>query len=308
MDFFWESLPQCLINGLTRGSIYALIAIGFTIIYNATDIINFAQGEFAMLGGVLVIALVGGSAFASTPLGQVVHVSAPLWLAAPLAVAGVVLIAAGFERATLHLVKSAAHINLIIITIGGSIFFKGAAMLLWGKDDLPLRAFSGNQPLHLAGAVLAPQNLWIWAVTLITVVVLHEFYQRTITGKALRACAQNPVAGALMGVNVRRMHLVTFLLSGAIGALAGVIITPMIFTNYQIGSLIGLQGFCSAILGGMGSIYGAVVGGLLIGVLESLFGTHVSSGYMDAFAFLVLLLVLLIRPSGLLGEAQADRA
>lgn len=298
MEFFFASLPQCLINGLTRGSIYALIAIGFTIIYNATDVINFAQGEFAMLGGMIAVSLVS----LPDPL------SAPLWVAVPLAVAATALIAAAFERTALHYAKAAAPINLIIITIGGSILFKGLALIVWGKDDRPLPAFSGNTPVLFHGVALSPQSLWVWATTLIAVIVLHQFYRRTITGKALRACAQNPVAGALMGVNVRRMHLTTFLLSGGIGALAGVIITPMIFTNYQIGALIGLKGFCSAILGGMGSIYGAVIGGLLIGVLESLFGTHVSSGYMDAFAFLVMLLVLLVRPSGLLGEAQADRA
>jgi branched-chain amino acid transport system permease protein len=140
------------------------------------------------------------------------------------------------------------------------------------------------------------------------VIVLHEFYQRTITGKALRACAHNPVASSLMGINVQRMVLLTFALSGGLGALAGIIITPIIFSNYQIGTLIGLKGFCSAILGGIGSIYGAVLGGLLIGILESLFGTHVSSGYMDAFAFVVMLLVLLIRPAGLIGQAHLDRA
>lgn len=298
MEFFFASLPQCLINGLTRGSIYALIAIGFTIIYNATDVINFAQGEFAMLGGMIAVTLVG----LPEPM------SAPLWVAVPAAVAAVAVIAALFERTAIHYAKSASALNLIIITIGGSILFKGLALIIWGKDDRPLPAFSGNTPVMLGKVALSPQSLWVLGVTVIAVVVLHEFYSRTITGKALRACAQNPIAGALMGINVRRMHLVTFVLSGGVGALAGVIITPMIFTNYQIGTLIGLKGFCSAILGGMGSIYGAVIGGLLIGVLESLFGTHISSGYMDAFAFLVLLAVLLVRPSGLLGEAQADRA
>jgi branched-chain amino acid transport system permease protein len=294
MEFFLDSLPQCLVNGITRGSIYALIAIGFTIIYNATDIINFAQGEFAMLGGMIVIALAGAGL--------------PLWAAAPVAVLAVIVIASLFERLTIHPLKSPSMINLIIITIGGSIFFKGAAMLVWGKDSLPLESFSGNQPIPLGPAVVDPQSLWVWGTTLIAVVVLHEFYKRTITGKALRACAHNPTASSLMGINVRYMVLITFSLSGALGALAGVVITPIIFANYQIGTMIGLKGFCSAILGGMGSIYGAVLGGLLIGVLESLFGTHVSSGYMDAFAFVVMLIVLFVRPRGIMGEAAGERA
>jgi branched-chain amino acid transport system permease protein len=295
VDFFVSSLPQCLGNGLTRGSIYALIAIGFTIIYNSTDIINFAQGEFAMLGGLIAISLAG-------PLGL------PLWAAVPAAVAAVVLIGALFELATIHQLKSPSVINLIIITIGGSIFFKGSAMLIWGKDDHPLPAFAGTEPIHLGTAALSPQSLWVWGTTLAAVIVLHQFFARTITGKALRACAHNPTASSLMGVNVRRMVLITFALSGGLGALAGVIITPMIFANYQVGTLIGLKGFCAAILGGMGSIYGSVIGGLLIGVLESLFGTHVSSGYMDAFAFVVMLIMLFIRPRGIMGEASGERA
>lgn len=305
MEFFIDSLPQCLINGLTRGSIYALIAIGFTIIYNATDIINFAQGEFAMLGGLVAITLVETLALGGN---REFSIGLPLLLAVPIAVAAVVFVAALFERLTLHNARAATPVNLIIITIGGSIFLKGVAMTIWGKDSLPLRAFSGNEAITFAGAAFSPQSLWVWGVTLVAVVVLHEFYKRTITGKALRACAHHPKASSLMGINVSRMVLVTFALSGGLGALAGVIVTPMIFANYQVGTLIGLKGFCSAILGGMGSIYGAVVGGLLIGILESLFGTHVSSGYMDAFAFMVMLGVLFVRPSGIMGEAQADRA
>lgn len=300
MDFFITSLPQCLINGLYRGSIYALIAIGFTIIYNATDIINFAQGEFAMLGGLIAITLS-------------VNLHLPLWLAVPGAVAAVTVIGALFEAATIHPLKSPSPINLIIITIGGSIFFKGAAMKIWGKDSLRLEAFSGTEPIHLwlprvGGFNMAPQSLWVLGATLVAVAALHEFYKRTITGKALRACAHSPGASSLVGINVRGMVLYTFALSGGLGALAGVVVSPLIFSNYQVGTLIGLKGFCAAILGGMGSIYGAVIGGLLIGILESLFGTHVSSGYMDAFAFMVMLLVLFVRPSGLLGEASADRA
>jgi len=295
VDFFISSLPQCLMNGLTRGSIYALIAIGFTIIYNSTDILNFAQGEFAMLGGLIAISL--ASSF---------HL--PLWAAVPGAVAAGVLIGALFEAVTIHPLKSPTVINLIIITIGGSIFFKGAAMLIWGKDSHPLRAFTGTEPIHLGSAAVTPQSLWVWGATLAAVIVLHQFFSRTITGKALRACAHNRTASSLMGINVRWMVLITFALSGGLGALAGVIITPLIFANYQVGTLIGLKGFCAAILGGMGSIYGAVLGGLLIGVLETLFGTHVSSGYMDAFAFVVMLLMLFVRPRGLLGEAAGERA
>ena len=294
MDLFFSSLPQVVVNGLTRGSIYALVALGFTVIHNTTGIINFAQGEFVMLGGMVAVSLLA--------LGL------PLPLAVVGAVLVVALVGALLERAVIAPLKNPGSVNLIIITIGASIFLKGLANLVWGKDDRILPAFSGEKAISLSGAMIQPQNLWVWAVTLVAVVALQQFYARTITGKALRACAQDPVTASLMGVGVKRMMLITFAFSGALGALAGVVITPIIFTNYEVGTLLGLKGFSAAILGGIDSITGAVVGGLLIGVLESLFGTHISSGYMDAFAFLILLLMLFVRPQGLFGRRSTERA
>jgi len=295
LEFFLDTLPQVLVNGLTRGSIYALVALGFTVIYNTTDIINFAQGEFVMLGG--MIAAILAASF-----------GVPLPAAVILAIAAVALIGALMDRIVIHPIRNPTTINLIIITIGLSILIKGGASLVWGKDDRILPAFSGDEPLAVGKVVVAPQNLWVWGVTLAAVVLLHQFYSRTVTGKALRACAYNPATASLLGVGVKRMVLITFALSGAIGAVAGVVVTPIIFTNYQVGTLLGLKGFCAAIFGGMDSMWGAVVGGLAIGVLESLFGTHVSSGYMDAFAFIVLLLMLFMRPQGLLGSKSVERA
>jgi len=295
LDNFFDTLPQVFCNGLTRGSIYALVALGFTVVYNTTDIINFAQGEFVMLGGMLAATLLAAAGL-------------PLPLAVIAAVLLVTLVAALLERLVIHPLKSPSTINLIMITIGASIFLKGVASLIWGKDDFILPAYSGEAPLHFGGVLLVPQNLWVWGATLVAVILLQLFYARTVTGKALRACAHNPVAASLMGIDVKRMVLITFALSGGLGALAGVVITPIIFTNYQVGTLIGLKGFCAAIFGGVDSITGAVVGGLLIGVLESLFGTHVSSGYMDAFAFLVMLAMLFLRPQGIFGAASTERA
>lgn len=290
-----EKFLQLLLAGLTNGSIYALIAIGFTIIYNATDVINFAQGEFAMMGALFAVALTG-------PLGL------PLWLAVVLAVAAVTLIAALFELSTIHFIKSPSVINMIIITIGASIFFKGTAMILSNKQDFPMQSFSGNGPIHIGTATITPQYLWVMGLTLVAVLVLHAFYTRSVTGKALRACAHNPRASLLMGISVPRMVLFTFALSGALGALAGVVITPIYIANYLMGKYIGLKGFCAAILGGIGSIYGAVMGGLAIGVLEAMFAGYVNSGYKDALAFVVLLLVLFVRPQGVMGEPEQERA
>lgn len=297
MDFFIDTFPQVMVNGLTRGSIYALVAIGFTVIYNTTDIINFAQGEFVMLGGMIAVTLFG-------------VVGLPLPIAVLISVVMVMMVGSFMERAVINPMRKPSQINLIIVTIGVSIFIKGVASLdfVWGKDDYILPAFSGEKPVEFLGAIITPQNIWVWAVTLVAVVALQLFYSKTVTGKALRACAYDPTTASLMGVGVKRMMLITFAVSGGLGAIAGVVVTPIIFTNYHVGTMLGLKGFCAAILGGMDSITGAVVGGLLIGILESLFGTHVSSGYMDAFAFLVLLLMLFVRPQGLLGPRSTERA
>jgi len=284
-----EQLMQYLVTGVTTGSIYALVALGFTIIYNATEIINFAQGEFVMLGGMLaasVLSLLG----------------LPLLPSVLIAIAAATLIGIIFERLAIRPVKNASPINLIIITIGGSILIKGAAMLVWGKDARPLKSFATGSPINLFGAVITRQSLLVVAGMVVAVTLLHIFYERTITGKALRACAYNKKAARLCGISVEKMVLMSFALSALIGAFAGVLIAPITYTAYDVGTMLGLKGFCAAILGGLGSNPGAVLGGLLIGTLESLSAGYISSGYKDAVAFLILLLVLYFRPTGILGK------
>ena len=341
---FLETFGQILTNGLTRGSIYALVALGFTVIYNTTDVINFAQGEFAMLGGMVAVALLGvfglplpvavigsvgivilvGAVTQYTVLGR----SALHYII--LAGLSYLILSEGFELGhimagciaavmavglyfIIEKVASVAKeqfttINMIIITIGLSIFLKGLASLIWGKDYQILPAFSGEEAISIMNIRIAPQNIWIWVITIIAVTVLHQFYKRTITGKALRACAHNPETASLMGIGVKKMVLITFAFSGGLGAIAGIVITPIVFTNYQAGTMIGLKGFCAAILGGIDSITGAVVGGLAIGIMESMFGSYVSSGYMDAFAFIIMLMMLFLRPQGLIGKKSTERA
>jgi len=293
MDFSTQIL-QYFISGITIGAIYAVIALGFTIIYNSTEIINFAQGEFVMLGGMAVIAL-----------DSTGHL--PLALNFVLAVLVVTLIGILVERFTIRPAKSSNPITLIIITVGASIFLRGAAMMIWGKDSLGLRPFTGSTPIHLGGATLVPQTLWVLGVTLVVTAALQFFYKRTITGKAMRACAFNRRAASLVGISVNRMVLVSFALSAAIGAAAGIVIVPITLCGYDVGTLLGLKGFCAAVLGGLGSGPGSILGGFLLGVLEALGAGLISSGFKDAIAFLVLLLVLFIRPSGLLGPKQFKR-
>jgi len=284
-----EQLIQYLITGITNGAIYALIALGFTIIYNSTEIINFAQGEFVMLGGMLAVTFLN-------------WLGLPLWLAVLFAVVLTTVIGLGFERFGIKPVRQPSVINLIIITIGGSILLKGIAMVIWGKDAHPFPAFSGSSSLHILGASITPQSLWVLGGTLLAVVGLELFYKFTITGKALRACAFNPSSAQLCGISVEKMMLFSFGLSAGLGALAGVLVAPITYTAYDIGTMLGLKGFCAAILGGLGSNLGAVLGGVLIGLAESLSSGYISSGYKDAVAFLILLLILYLRPAGILGK------
>ncbi|MBI5117290.1 branched-chain amino acid ABC transporter permease [Candidatus Poribacteria bacterium] len=285
---------QYIFTGIAVGSIYAMVALGFNIIYNCTGIINFAQGEFVMLGGMFMITL--------TTTWKL-----PSLVAFPIAVALVVLVGVGFERIAIHPLKSPSVLVLIMITIAGSILIKGVAMFAWGKEPCYLPHFSSETPINFLGATILPQNLWILGCLAAVVIVLAWFFNRTLVGKAMRACAHNRDAARLVGINVKQMVTLSFALSAAIGAVAGIVITPIILMDYQRGAMLALKGFGAAILGGLGSGPGAVVAGLLIGVLESLGAGYISSHYKDAIALVVLLGVLFIRPAGLLGSAEIQR-
>ncbi len=283
-----SDLLQYLFSGLTTGSIYALIALGFSTIFTATAIINLAQGEFVMLG-----------ALAAAGLNRW-GFSLPLAFLA--AVAGVTLVGLAFERLAIRPSRDATPISLIIITIGGAVFLQGAAMLWWGKDAYTLPPFSGATPLSLGGATLLPQSLWIMGLTLLLVLSLELFLRFTLWGKAMRASAFNPVAARLVGISVTHMVQLSFGFSAAMGAAAGVMIAPITMGVYDMGTMLGLKGFCAAVLGGLGSSGGAVLGGLLLGVVESFTSGLISSSYRDAVAFIILVLVLFFRPQGLLGR------
>ena len=278
---------QYVFSGITSGSIYALTALGFTLIYNATGIINFAQGELVMLGGMTAIALYG----AGLPLG----------VAFAGAVVVVAMLSIIFQQLAIKPLLSKGVLAQVIATVGASLALRTAAMLIWGRDAKPLPPFSGDTPIRVLGATLLPQTLWVLGVTLVIVLALQLFYRRTLTGKAVRACAINPLAARLMGVSYSRVVLLSFAVAGAISAAGGVMIAPISFMSYSSGALLGLKGFAAAALGGLGNPLGAVVGGLLLGMLEGLGVGYVSSGYKDAIAFLVLLLILFLRPQGLLG-------
>ena len=286
-------LAQYLLTGLTIGAIYALVALGFVIIYNASHVINFAQGEFVMIGGMATVAFAGAGL--------------PLALAIPAAVLAAVAVGLALEKLAVEPARGASVVTLIIITIGASILLRGLAALVWDKKIHALRPFSGEQPIAFAGATILPQSLWVLGVTLLIVLALAAFFGRTLTGKAMLAASHNPLAARLCGINVRLVLLLSFGLSAALGAIAGILVAPITLTSWDVGVMLGLKGFAAAILGGLGSGAGAIAGGLLLGVAESLGAGYVSSAYKDAIAFVIILVVLLFLPSGLFGSRSAER-
>jgi branched-chain amino acid transport system permease protein len=284
---------QFLAGGLTAGAIYALVALGFSIIYNASRVLNFAQGEFVMIGGMSAVSLVGAGA----PM--------PLALLGAVAIAAIVGLL--LERLAVGRARNADVVTLIIITIGASIFLKGLAQLVWDKSIHPLPPLSGDKPIALFGATIVPQSLWVLGVTVLIVIALSWFFNRTMYGKAMLATSYNRLAAQLVGVEVKRVLFASFGLAAALGAIAGVLIAPITFTSYDIGVMLGLKGFAAAILGGLGSFPGAIVGGLLLGLLENLGAGYVSSTYKDVIAFAIILAVLFFRPDGLLGAIKSER-
>ncbi len=284
---------QFLFSGTTVGATYALAALGFTLIYNASGVINFAQGEFIMIGGMAAAFLA--------------NLGVPLPLAIVLAVAIAALVGVLVERLAIEPAGNAEVVTLIIITIGASLTIRGLVGVALGKGNHVLPSFSGETPIAVLGATLLPQSLWVFGVTLVVVLALAWFFGRTLMGKAMLATAYNPLAAKLVGINTRFILLLSFALAGALGAVGGILVAPINYTSYDAGIMLGLKGFVAATLGGLGSGMGAVAGGLILGVVEAMTAGYVSSAYKDAMPFVLILLILFFRPQGLLGKKVTDR-
>lgn len=284
---------QLVFSGLTVGAVYALVALGFTLIYNASDVINFAQGDFVMIGG----------------MGTVFLAAAGLALpvAALIAIVAAVVVGLLLHRLAIEPARGASPVTLIMITIGASIFIKGVAQIVFDKQFHSLPPFTGADPIAIGGANFLPQSLWVIGGALVILTALWLFLDKTLTGKALLATAANRLAALLVGINVTVVLALAFGVSAAIGALAGILITPITLTRYDVGTLYALKGFAAAMVGGMGHPLGAVVGGLLIGLLEVFGAGYVSSTYKDAVAFIAILVVLFAMPHGLFGGRSVDR-
>ena len=284
---------QFLFSGITVGAIYALVGLGFAIIYNASNVINFAQGEFVMLGGMGTVFFIG--------LGL------PMPIAVLLAIALTVVVGFGLEKLAVEPARDAPIVTLIIITIGASIFLRGAAQLVWDRNFHSVDSFSGSDPIMVAGASILPQSLWILCSTVVIVIALHMFFTRSMTGKAIIATSHNPLAAKLMGIDTSMVLLMSFGLSALLGASAGILIAPISLTYTGVGIMLGLKGFCAAVLGGLGKPMGAIAGGLLVGISEAMTAGYISSAYKDAVAFIIILAVLFLMPNGLFGGRGTER-
>ena len=284
---------QFLFSGITVGATYALAALGFTLIYNASNVINFAQGEFIMLGGMLV--------FYFLQAGLPMPVAILLAIAIPAAV-GMLL-----EKFTIEPARDADVVTLIIITIGASLAIRGVIQVWLGKGTHSYPAFSGSEPILIGGATLLPQSLWVLGITALVVVALWYFFSRTLAGKAILATSCNPLAAQLVGVNTQWVLLVSFALSAALGAIGGVLLTPITLTSYDVGILLGLKGFVAVVVGGLGSGLGAVIGGLLVGIIEAMAAGYISSAYKDAVPFILILVILFFLPRGIFGAKVTER-
>lgn len=288
-----SQIIQFIITGLTTGSIYALIAIGFLTIYNVTGIINFAQGEFTMFGAMFSITFF--------------KMGMPIYMAVVLAVIVTALIGFGVERVAIMPNKNTTSINLIIITIGVSILLRAAGLFAWGTYPKSLPPFSNNDPILILDAVIVPQSIWVIGTLLFLLLVLYLFFEKTIIGSALKACVINPTAAKLMGINPHLMSAFAFFISAAIGGIAGIVVVPITGAMYDMGLMLGLKGFMAMIIGGMTNVPSVVTAGFLIGLIESFSAGYISTSYSDAISFAILLLILFIAPNGIMSKVTGKR-
>ncbi len=289
-----QLLVQYLVAGLTYGVIYAVVGMGFNIIYNATGIINFAQGEFVMLGGMIAVT---------------VQRALPLPAAIVVAVLATMAIGAFIEMAFMRWLDRPSVLRMIIITIGISILIREGALLAWGQDVRSLPYFTGNEisSIGVAGARVSPQVLWAVGTCALMVVLITGFFQFTMLGRQMRACASNRVAASLCGLPTRNLVTLAFVLSAGMGALAGCVVSPITYTQYAIGTGLAIKGFTVAILGGLGNSLAAVAAGLVLGVVEAFSVSLLPAAYKDAISIAILLAILFVRPSGLFAAAEATR-
>ena len=288
-----ETLTSQVLSGLATGCVYALIALGFVLIFKATDVVNFAQGEFVMISGFISYTLL-------------IKLGLPYWL-----VFLVTIVLSGFmgvalERIVVRPIMDAPIFSIVIATIGASTVMRSSAGIVYGYDVLPLPTILSKDPIRVGILNFTAMDLGVIGVSLVIMLILYLFFTRTKTGTAMRATAQSQTAARLMGVSVPRIFSLTWAISAGVGGVAGVLIAPIVYLDPNLG-VIGVKAFAGAILGGFGSIPGAIVGGMLLGVIENLSGYFFNAGIKQVSTYVLLILVLVVRPIGLFGTAPVRR-
>lgn len=282
-------LPQVLLAGISNGALYALVALGFGLVYSVSRYLNLVQGEFVIGGGLVTIWLAEGHGWHLVP-------------AAIVAVIAVCAVGMLFQRLTLSPSRRLSPDVALMVTFGGVYVMRGIAMVLFGKDALSLPSFSGEAPVFIGNVTVSTQSLWVVGTLLIASASLWGFFNHMMVGKAMLACAESPNGAQLVGINLRAMATRAYAVAAVIGAGAGVVAAPLTFVSYDAGLAAALHGFIAAIFGGLGSYPGAVLGGLVVGLLEAVATGYISSEFKDAVTFGALLLLLLVRPQGILGN------
>jgi branched-chain amino acid transport system permease protein len=286
---------QLLFTGLGVGSIYALIALGFVLIYRATHVVNFAQGDFAMIGAFAMVIFT-------------IDAGLPYWLAILLTLLVLVVFGVVFSLCVYFPLRNRGYLPVIISTLGASIFLENGMLAAYGPRPQILPPIFASQGISIGAVFLDSQYLAILATTIAMVAVQYVFFERTLIGKKMQATAQDREMASLLGIPVPLMIMVTFIYSAMLGGLAGILVAPIIFVSVGMGSAIALKAFAASIIGGFGDVRGAIIGGLALGVLETFGAAYVSVPFKDGFAFLILFAFLLIRPRGLYGERISEKA
>ena len=306
-----DILLQQIINGLVQGSVYALVALGYTMVYGILGLINFAHGEVVMVGAMVALMAINAMLAAAFPPLLILPLSILL------AMAACMLLGYGIERVAYRPLRNAPRLAPLITAIGVSIVLQTVAMIIWGREYHAFPELFPSQTHHFGNAVINDVQIAIIFAALIIMALLMLLVHRTRIGRAMRAVSENQSAAILMGIDINRVISLTFMLGSALAAIAGVMVSANYgVVHYYMGFMLGLKAFTAAVLGGIGNLRGAMLGGVLLGLIESLgagyigtlTGGFMGSNYQDAFAFLVLIGVLIFRPSGLLGERVADRA
>jgi branched-chain amino acid transport system permease protein len=308
-----ETFVQQILNGLVLGSMYALIALGYTMVYGVLNLINFAHGDVLMIGAMVGLSILKGLDAAFPGMSGWLQLAIAILGAMPVAMLVNVLI----ERIAYRRLRNAPRLAPLITAIGVSILLQTFAMMIWGRSPLPFPQLLSSDPLFVAGAVISQTQVLLLVLAAVAMMGLVYLVEKTKMGRAMRAVAENPRVAGLMGVDANRVVVTTFAIGAALAAVAGV----MWGANYAsiqfaMGTVPGMKAFSAAVLGGIGNIYGAMIGGIVLGIIESLgagyigdlTGGFLGSHYQDIFAFVVLILVLTVRPSGIMGERVADRA